>query len=106
MTLICPQCQHKMRSFERNGVTVDQCKECRGVFLDRGELELLIAAEARFLGLEPIDPALAPPPIKDYDAPRRPVSDERKRSERVYGEDRKLRKSKKRKKTFLEEFFD
>jgi Zn-finger nucleic acid-binding protein len=35
-----------MRSYERNGVTVDQCGECRGVFLDRGELERLIDAES------------------------------------------------------------
>ena len=34
-----------MRQFERSGVTVDQCLECRGIFLDRGELERLIDAE-------------------------------------------------------------
>lgn len=34
-----------MRAYERNGVTVDQCAECRGVFLDRGELERLIDSE-------------------------------------------------------------
>jgi Zn-finger nucleic acid-binding protein len=37
-----------MRQYERNNVTVDQCTECRGVFLDRGELEKLIDAEARW----------------------------------------------------------
>jgi len=45
MDLICPKCQGAMRSYERNGVTVDQCSECRGIFLDRGELEKLIDAE-------------------------------------------------------------
>jgi Zn-finger nucleic acid-binding protein len=34
-----------MRAYERNGITIDQCTECRGVFLDRGELERLIDAE-------------------------------------------------------------
>lgn len=34
-----------MRSYERNGVTIEQCTECRGIFLDRGELERLTAAE-------------------------------------------------------------
>ena len=34
-----------MRTYERNGVHVDQCSECRGIFLDRGELERLIDAE-------------------------------------------------------------
>jgi Zn-finger nucleic acid-binding protein len=107
MSLICPKCQSKMRNFERNGVIVDQCKQCSGIFLDRGELEHLVAAEARYFGLEPLDPAQIAPRIPDYDAPRRPVSDDRKRTERLYSDDRKLRgKNKKRKKTFLEDFFD
>lgn len=37
-----------MRSYERNGVTVDQCNGCRGVFLDRGELERLVDAEGSY----------------------------------------------------------
>lgn len=43
--LVCPKCQGTMRSYERSGVTIDQCTECRGVFLDRGELERLAEAE-------------------------------------------------------------
>jgi Zn-finger nucleic acid-binding protein len=35
-----------MRSYERSGITVDQCTECRGIFLDRGELERLLDAES------------------------------------------------------------
>lgn len=46
MSLSCPKCGGPMRTYERNEVTVDQCTECRGVFLDRGELERLIDAEA------------------------------------------------------------
>lgn len=34
-----------MRSYERNRVLVDQCTGCGGLFLDRGELEALVAAE-------------------------------------------------------------
>lgn len=34
-----------MRSYERNRVHVDQCTGCGGLFLDRGELEALVAAE-------------------------------------------------------------
>ncbi|MCW2715090.1 MAG: hypothetical protein JWN88_2137 [Frankiales bacterium] len=45
MDLICPKCQASMRTYERNGVHVDQCSECRGIFLDRGELERLVDAE-------------------------------------------------------------
>ncbi len=35
-----------MRQYERSGVTVDQCTECRAIFLDRGELEKLFEAES------------------------------------------------------------
>lgn len=44
-TLTCPKCGSEMRSYERNGVHVDQCTGCRGIFLDRGELERLVDAE-------------------------------------------------------------
>jgi Zn-finger nucleic acid-binding protein len=37
-----------MRHYERNGVVVDQCSECRGIFLDRGELERLVTAETQW----------------------------------------------------------
>ena len=43
--LVCPKCQGRMRTYERTGVTVDQCGDCRGIFLDRGELERLVDAE-------------------------------------------------------------
>ena len=35
-TLTCPKCGAEMRSYERNGVLVDQCTGCGGLFLDRG----------------------------------------------------------------------
>jgi Zn-finger nucleic acid-binding protein len=47
-----------MLTYERNGIHVDQCRECRGVFLDRGELERLIDLEADAMGL----PGRAPAP--------------------------------------------
>jgi hypothetical protein len=46
--LICPKCGNPWRSFERSGIVVDQCTGCRGVFLDRGELERLVASEGRY----------------------------------------------------------
>ena len=45
-TLICPKCRGEMRSYERNGVLVDKCGACRGIFLDPGELERLLDAES------------------------------------------------------------
>ena len=53
-----------MRQFERNGVVVDQCGDCRGLFLDRGELERLIDAEAAWSARQaPAAPAPAPAPV-------------------------------------------
>ena len=46
--LTCPKCQGPMRNYERNGIHIDQCSECRGIFLDRGELEHLIDADAAY----------------------------------------------------------
>ncbi len=44
MELICPKCRGTMRQYERSGVTVDQCTECRGIFLDRGEVRVTLEA--------------------------------------------------------------
>jgi Zn-finger nucleic acid-binding protein len=65
MTLQCPKCQAEMRQYERNGVTVDQCSDCRGLFLDRGELERLVTAEASWHGQAPQQQA-PPPPQQQY----------------------------------------
>lgn len=43
--MTCPKCHAPMRSYERNGVTIDQCSSCQGIFLDRGEFERLAQAE-------------------------------------------------------------
>lgn len=48
--LVCPKCGSDMRAYERNGVTIDQCTGCRGIFLDRGELEHLTDAESAYYG--------------------------------------------------------
>jgi Zn-finger nucleic acid-binding protein len=39
-----------MRTVDRQGVHIEQCENCRGIFLDHGELEQVLAAEDRFYG--------------------------------------------------------
>jgi Zn-finger nucleic acid-binding protein len=40
----CPRCPDStLEEREREGVTVDACRSCYGIWLDRGELERLIA---------------------------------------------------------------
>jgi Zn-finger nucleic acid-binding protein len=48
--MTCPKCGAEMRTHRRNGVTIEQCRKCHGIFLDRGELEQLIGRESSFLG--------------------------------------------------------
>ena len=38
----CPLCNVKLQLTDRQGVAIDYCPECRGIWLDRGELEKLI----------------------------------------------------------------
>jgi Zn-finger nucleic acid-binding protein len=41
--MLCPNCNASMTAVQRQGVEFDMCPTCRGVWLDRGELEKLIA---------------------------------------------------------------
>ena len=43
--LVCPKCSGRMGSYERSGIVVDQCQDCRGIFLDKGELERMVDTE-------------------------------------------------------------
>lgn len=42
--LMCPNCETGMKEVDRDGVRIDICPSCRGVWLDRGELEKLLAS--------------------------------------------------------------
>ncbi|MEX1254946.1 MAG: zf-TFIIB domain-containing protein [Dehalococcoidia bacterium] len=44
----CPLCDVSMKEIDRRGVEVDICPECKGVWLDRGELDKLLAAAPQY----------------------------------------------------------
>lgn len=67
--LTCPKCQGSMRQYERSGITVDQCTECRGIFLDRGELERLVEAEDQHYQAAAQQAPAAYPPSSGYPPP-------------------------------------
>jgi uncharacterized protein len=119
MTMTCPKCTSEMRSYERNRILVDQCTGCGGLFLDKGELEQLAAAENAWHA----GPAAVAAPVQDdrprYDSrddqPRHDSRDDRprydsrddrprydSRDDRRDGSYSKPRK----KKSFLSEMFD
>ena len=85
----CPVCSTELRMMERQGVEIDYCPNCRGVWLDRGELDKVIersaASEMR-------------PTEREYERPHF----------RGDGNDREYRHDPKhkRKKSFLGDLFD
>ena len=92
--LSCPKCQSPMRSYERSGVTVDQCTGCRGVVLDRGELERLVDAEGTYYErVARGEPAL----------PERESYADRHERHESYGHGHGKRR---KKKSFLDDIFD
>jgi uncharacterized protein len=99
--LTCPKCHGHWRQYERNGVYVDQCSDCRGIFLDHGELERLIDAEARWSAGAPAPYAGDDDGDGDGDGDR---DDDRRRSPHFGGHHRQHHQ--KRKKSFLEGLFD
>ncbi len=102
--LICPKCHGVMRTYERSGVTVDQCTECRGIFLDRGELEKLTDAENAHYSAPA--PAAQAPPQREYREPeyREPQYREREHHGGHYGGEHYGKR--KKKKSFLDDMFD
>jgi len=98
--LICPKCQAPMRSYERNAVTVDQCTGCRGVFLDRGELERLVDAEGAYY--ERSEPRREEPRREEPRREERHDDDWRRHGSSEHGHYGKRKK----KKSFLDDVFD
>ena len=42
----CPHCAVELRLSERRNIEIDYCPDCRGVWLDRGELDKLLESSA------------------------------------------------------------
>ena len=72
---------------ERQGVEIDYCPQCRGVWLDRGELDKILERSARDVASPP------PQPVQSY----RPDRPSQHHDGHGYP---------KRRKSFLEELFD
>ena len=84
---------------ERSGVEVDYCPRCRGVWLDRGELDKILERAEREIPL-----AMTGRPGDDYDREddrRRDYDYERRRDDDSYG-----RPYKKKRKSFLSDMFE
>jgi uncharacterized protein len=103
----CPVCDVDLLLAERQGVEIDYCPKCRGVWLDRGELDILIE-RSNALGY-------GPPPergLYERDAVRYPGEGhrgERYHQEGQHGEkyrDEHHGPGRRKRKSFLEDIFD
>lgn len=60
----CPKCNVLLSMMERQGVEIDYCPQCRGVWLDRGELDKIIERTSPAVAAAPSPlPGGSPPPI-------------------------------------------
>ena len=97
----CPTDSATLVMSERAGVEIDYCPECRGVWLDRGELDKIIERAGAGAAVPPAAPVLAqpasPPPVMHRDT--------RHLGQR-YEDNRGQGYKKKKKDSFLSELFD
>jgi Zn-finger nucleic acid-binding protein len=95
----CPIDDSPLSVSSRDGVEIDFCPQCRGVWLDRGELDKIIDRATNALTAAPA-PSRAEP---DYGA--RP-GDYPPRGDTRDWDDRETRPGRRRKRNFLEDLFD
>jgi hypothetical protein len=63
--MFCPVCQSaELVMTDRQGIEIDYCPTCRGVWLDRGELDKLIERSVQLVGSVPA------PAVSGLDRPR------------------------------------
>lgn len=43
----CPTCNVSLNMSQREGIEIDYCPQCRGIWLDRGELDKIIERSAK-----------------------------------------------------------
>jgi Zn-finger nucleic acid-binding protein len=106
----CPTCPDStLMLADRMGIEIDYCPDCRGVWLDRGELEKLVERSLAVESAAQAPPAPPPPPPP----PQPDVRYDDRYDDRYDGgyDDRyddRYRKGKKRRKreSFLSEIFD
>lgn len=107
----CPVDGADLMMTERQGVEIDYCPKCRGVWLDRGELDKIIDRQTAETAAVPArqnrpvrQPARQAAPDRYYDDPR-PYEGRRMYQDGGYYKQPKYKKYKKRK-SILSEIFD
>ena len=63
----CPADNETLVMTERHGVEIDYCPKCRGVWLDRGELDKIIERAAPAPNVAPVQQVPSHDSRRDYD---------------------------------------
>ena len=66
----CPRCNVDLMISDRQGIEIDFCPQCRGVWLDRGELDKVVERAARFVDDDDDGRQRQPERRPDYDRDR------------------------------------
>jgi Zn-finger nucleic acid-binding protein len=105
MAMRCPACGGDLVELERSGVRIDACRQCRGVWLDRGELDRILERERTIVAAaDDDDENFMREMTGGGKAPNQGYGFDRKTAEKIYSEYRAHKKHKKRK-SFLDELF-
>jgi uncharacterized protein len=104
MAMQCPSCGGELVELDRSGVKIDACRECRGVWLDRGELDRVLERERQVVGGAD-DEDFIREMTGGGKEPKRGYGFDTHTAERIYSDYRHHKEHKKRK-TFLDELFD
>lgn len=89
--LMCPNCDGSMQTVQRAGVEFDMCPRCRGVWLDRGELEKLMTLEREEAQAASAGTRLYSRPDHYSDHKRHDDDDDHRRRSGPYGHHKKKR---------------
>jgi uncharacterized protein len=105
----CPIDNETLVMADRSGVEIDYCPKCRGVWLDRGELDKIIARAAG--GASEAAPSARAPaqgvaPVYQPEPQRTAPREEPRRRDDDYDDDDRYYGKKKRRESFLGELFD
>lgn len=77
----CPTCNVALVMSDRNGIEIDYCPNCRGVWLDRGELDKIIERSAAAPGFN------GPAPQAQFQQQHQPMPQQRYQERRHYDHD-------------------
>jgi uncharacterized protein len=102
--MTCPSCGGELVDLERSGVRVDACRGCRGVWLDRGELDRIVEQERRVVAEVDDDEQDFVREMTGHGNPKKGYGLDAQTAERIYSDYRSHRKHKKRK-SVLDDLF-